>query len=229
VTLKSSEVLVERGGALAQADELRLDGTIKGVKSGGQLLIVGDIAYLDLAGGHAAIPGQEYLCYRLSGPVLDPISGDDLGSRVTVSGVVKVIHVDEGEVLARVTHAYVDIRVGDSFRLRGEKMPKSRPAPLTGDLSGCLASIRGGLELAGKGEVVYLDLGTSQGVQPGMRFIVARPVASQEQQDSFESAPIQANGDLGVVEVLAALKHTSTAVVIRSSNAMKVGDRIRLR
>ena len=113
--LNSSEVLVERGGALAQADELRLDGKIQGVRSGGHLLVVNDIAYLEMAGGHAAVPGQEYLSYRLSDPVLDPISGDDLGSRVTVSGVLKVIHVDGAEVLARVTHSYVDLRVGDSF------------------------------------------------------------------------------------------------------------------
>ena len=108
-------------------------------------------------------------------------------------------------------------------------MPHPRPAPLAGDLRGSLAAIRGGQELAGKGEVVYLDLGASQGVQPGMRFIVERPVGTQEQQDSFDSAPIQANGDLGVVEVLSVLRHTCTALVIRSSNAMKVGDRIRLR
>jgi|GEM_PF-3076408 hypothetical protein len=229
LALSPAEVQVERAGCLAQADEIPFEGAITGAKSGGQLLIVGDIAYLEMADGHAAVPGQEYLSYRLSDPVLGPISGDDLGSRVTVSGVLKVIRVDEREVLARVTRVYTDVRVGDSFRLRGEKIPHSRPQPLAGDLSGSLAAIRGGLELAAKGEVVYLDLGADQGVQPGMRFIVQRPFSTQEQQDSFESAPIQANGDLGVVEVLSVKRHTCTALVIRSSNALKVGDSIHLR
>jgi hypothetical protein len=229
LALSPAEMQVERAGCLAQAGEIPFEGTITGVRSGSQLLIVGDIAYLEMANGHAAVPGQEYLSYRLSDPVLDPISGDDLGGRVTVSGVLKVIRVDEREVLARVTRVYLDVRVGDSFRLRGEKIPHSRPQPLAGDLSGSLAAIRGGLELAAKGEVVYLDLGAAQGVQPGMRFIVHRPFSTQEQQDSFESAPIQANGDLGVVEVLSVLSRTCTALVIRSSNALKVGDSIRLR
>ncbi len=229
VALSSPEILVERAGAVAQADEIPLDGRIHSAKSGGEFLFTGDTATLSLAGGHALAPGQEILSFRLSNPVIDPVGGADLGRLVAVSGVLKVTRVDGDEVLARVTKSYQDVRVGDSFRLRGEKIPHHRPKALAGDLRGCLVAIRGYYELAAKGEVVYLDLGSAQGVEPGLRFTVQRKYPTEARRDSFDSAPIEANGDLGQVEVLSVLRNTSAAVVIRSSNVMKVGDRVRLR
>jgi hypothetical protein len=225
----AAALLVERAGELAQADELRVDGKIQGVKTGGSLLVAGDIGFLNLADGHSAVPGQEFLSYRLSNPVLDPVTGADLGRVVTVSGVLKVIRVDGDEVQVRVRKTYVDIRVGDSVRRRGEKPAHAHAKTLPGDLSGYVAAVHDSLGLAYKGVVVYLDLGSDQGIEPGLRFTVSRPAAQSVAQEFLDSTSSEANGDLGVVEVISVLRNTCTARVIKDINVIKPGDHVRLR
>jgi hypothetical protein len=98
------------------------------------------------------------------------------------------------------------------------------PQTKTKDISGYILEVMDGRTAVGQLDIVYLDKGSADGVEPGDRFVVY----TGQKNDSYtgEGKATLPRMLVGETQVILVKEHTSTAVVRKSINALVVGDHI---
>jgi hypothetical protein len=93
--------------------------------------------------------------------------------------------------------------------------------PLSGKTRGYIVNLKGGthLENAGEGQVVQVNLGRDDQIQPGEFLTVFR-------EEHLNGQPAQV---LGMLAVLTTESHTATAKIVAMRYAMRVGDGVEIR
>ncbi len=217
----SEETQIQCAGYIAGSDEddsIRLIGSEEGAQKWG--LATDDVIYLNRGSEDGISPGDRYYIQRRIRKV------PNFGWMIERSGWVTILAVQERNSMAVVTQACIDIHEGDYLipfeEIPVPLVPRVKPAtrldPPSGKITGhIVASVNDYAEL-GEGYLVSLDLGEEQGVIPGNLFTVYRHV--------YENAPRRALGHLAVLTVQ---RRTSTAKILYSRDAMRVGDNVELR
>jgi hypothetical protein len=224
---------VERVGGVLNAGEYRVDGRVARMK-GGEIFARENVQVaLSMEPGRQVYPGSVYTVFR-DGGVLST-GGDDaheVGQLIRNVGVVRVTRIEGDEVQARVIKQYDAIREGDLVRLRDPERMKYYAALRQGqgapalDLKGEVIGLLPPSLMARRGDVVYLDLGHANGVEPGMRLLLSR-----DPQDLGADGirALKATGRLGVVEVLNVSRDACVARVTQAADDVRVGDKVRYR
>jgi LysM repeat protein len=204
-------------------------GIIVATQNNRQLLGEGDMAYTDIGSESGARPGKYYSIFKNAGPVTHPVSSVVMGSKIVPLGTLKLKEMEEKTSSAVITNSFLEIGAGAYL------MPyrdRKREVPLRAadrDLSGYIVESLHGVITIGAGEIVYLDLGREQGLRPGNMLYVVRDVVPE--QKYFDFTPLGKLPDevLGAVVVVDAGKNTSTALVVKSVNAIYRGDRVEMK
>lgn len=164
--------------------------------------------------------GQEYFVRRLPQRFGMRRPDRDHPATVHTAGWIRIIGVDETLSTATVVHACDGMVTGDYLE------PFSMPAvpsvaagqPAYDDL----ATVLGGDEdrnIVGRAEFVIVDRGSDHGVAPGVSFVILRDTRSP-------GAPYVEVGE-GIV--LMTTPQSSTAEIIRTRDAIQVGDFVAFR
>lgn len=112
---------------------------------------------------------------------------------------------------------------------------KSRSAGGTGIVPGMTSSHLGNLSkgIVGEGQIVYVDLGVRDGVQPGNLFLIYRPLDLSHQVGKISGDAKRLLADerivLGELVVLKVEERAATALVTFSAGGVAVGDLVELR
>jgi len=204
-------------------------GVIVATDHNRELLGEGDIAYTDIGSDSGAKSGKYYSIFKNAGPVSHPVSNVIIGSRIVPLGTLKLEEMEEKTSSAVITHSFLEIGTGAylmPYRNRKREVPL-RAADR--DLSGYIVESLNGIITIGMGEVVYLDLGREQGLKTGNMLYVVRDVVPE--QKYFDFTPLGKLPDevLGAVVVVDTGKNTSTALVVKSINAIYRGDRVEMK
>jgi len=176
-----------------------------GEESGAKTQFVpGDIVYLNVGAGWIVNPGGEYMVLRR---VQDLVRQEvyprqyrrllELGIMYLESGRLRVNIVRQGSATATVLHTCDAISVGDiciPFNTKQEPPIQTGRrldpfAPPSGKTSGTIVAGKGFLMLLGQRDVVYLDIGSKQGVALGQYYRVYRPF--DRPNDVFQKASMQ--------------------------------------
>ena len=137
--------------------------------------ITGDLLYI--AGGLDAgfKVGQQFWLVTPEQEVVHPVTGKSLGRLYQYRGRAEIKTVEERSSIVRVTHACTDVLLG-SFLKPFEPIPvplARKSPPLTaGDLpsgkaTGRIVFTKDGLVALGLGQMVIVDLGAANNLQPG--------------------------------------------------------------
>lgn len=224
---------VERAGLVVSASEYRVDGRIARTKDGQYFAKRGTQVALRMEPGRQVYPGSIYTAFHDQG-VLSRSGGDqqEVGMLMRNVGVLKVIRIEGEEVLARVEKQYEVIREDDLVRLRDpdrlryyNSVRQGAPA-VSLDLSGEVLGAAPPKLVANAGDVLYLDLGRSQGVVPGMKLNLYRPATELGVNDVRD---LKVTGRLGQVVVVNVSRDACVARVLRSNGEVRRGDRVRYR
>jgi len=204
-------------------------GMIVATQNNRKLLGEGDIAYTDIGSDSGAKSGKYYSIFKNAGPVSHPVSNVIIGSRIVPLGTLKLEEMEEKTSSAVITYSFLEIGTGAylmPYRDRKREIPL-RAADR--DLSGYIVESLNGIITIGMGEVVYLDLGREQGLKTGNMLYVVRDVVPE--QKYFDFTPLGKLPDevLGAVVVVDTGKNTSTALVVKSINAIYRGDRVEMK
>ncbi len=184
-----------------------------------------DVVYLKMDELDKARPGQRFSTYRVLNDVVHPATGDELGRKVLVTGVVRITEVDEHFARAIIDDSFFEIERGDL--LMPERKHNVRVAPKQNliDLEGYVVDDLRPIVEMGTFNVVFIDRGEKDGVQVGNRLFVLR--RSDDYLDLDDEAqgrlPAEQLGELMVVETQ---DRTATALVTRAAQEIHRGDRL---
>ena len=187
-----------------------------------------DIVYADLGRANGANVGDRFSVYKRMGAVSHPVTNMILGDRVMPLGELQLSEVEEKASKAIITRSFQEISAG-SFLLPYRDTKVTVPLKAADrDLVGYIVETQTGNIALAVRDVVYLDLGSSQGVQPGNMLYIVRDVAPDQRyaQAKIERLPVDVIGALVVVQIGI---NSSTAVIVKSVDTVYRGDRVELK
>ena len=212
-------------GLLLEKD-LATAGRIIAGQHGRLILGEEDTVFTDIGSSHGGADGSKYTILRRSKMVRHPVTNDDLGYQVYPLGTVQLTHVTELNSRGIISSSFKEIEPGDLLvpyqntkrRIVSLKMAKQ-------SLHGVIVESGTGNDSIAAGDVVYLDLGGLQGVEPGNILYIIRKVTIEKMMvDRYVGQlPNEVVGALVVVEVGS---KTSTAIVIKSIDAIFKGNEV---
>ncbi len=177
-----------------------------------------DIVYVKVNNQENVNIGDKYLIYAPLQKVRHPITGKKYGRLIRGMGILQITAKDSSDVLtARITLSFDAIDKNDLLTPYQEPAlvypPKGKRAK---DISGYILETADHHSINAQTDIVYLDKGSVDGVEPGDRFLVyARPA-----EKGFPRKKI------GEVQVFLVKEHTATAVVTKSREEMGRGNQI---
>ncbi len=189
----------------------------------------GDLTFI--AGGTSTglTAGETYLLIAEGDLVEHPRTHEVIGRRYEFRGQVRVLCADATQSRGIITQSCSEIPIGSRLKPMPQiPIPLARipalPAfcdPMSGKTRGYIISAKGGdfLEALGEGQLVQINLGRDDQVQPGEFLTVFR-------EDTLNGQPPQV---LGQLAVLTSESHTATAKIVAMRYAMRIGDRVEIR
>jgi hypothetical protein len=187
-----------------------------------------DVLYLNKGATAGIKAGDEVALHHPTYKVKHPRSGKTLGTKIETTGFGRVILIDDNVASVMVERVCADIHVGDyvtpadrpSVPLILRRIPADRLTAPSGKAHGFVVDIADDVMIAGTGQFVSIDLGSSDGLAPGNVLSVYRTM--------YPSVPTPRNV-VGEVTVIAVRERTSTAKITYSNDAFLNGDEVELR
>ncbi|MDH5637967.1 MAG: hypothetical protein OEZ04_05710 [Nitrospinota bacterium] len=186
-----------------------------------------DIVYINRGSANGVARGMKFaVLKREKGSVYHPVSGSNLGRMVTLEGVLEVQEASVKIAKAKVIKSFSSLERGDLL-IPYEKplLPSLDPDTpvLDKDVKGYIVRAREPKRGMSKGDVIFIDVGSSRGVDVGDVFIVIdnRAVVRNDGR-AVQGIP----KIIGRVKVLTTRKSTATALVTNSRSVIYPGDKI---
>lgn len=192
-----------------------------------QIFAVDDVIYTDIGRDRAGKVGDRFTAFKRHAAISHPVTNQILGYRVIPLGVIQLAEMADKSSKAIITETFLEIEPGASLvPYKNRKREITLKAPEV-DLSGYIVETRTGIQALAAGDIAYIDLGERQGAKPGNILYVVRNV--KVEIDYFSKSdydlPVDVVGALLIVE---SAENTSTALVIKSIDAIYKGDRLEM-
>lgn len=184
-----------------------------------------DIVYIDLGKAHGAGIGDRFSIFKKMDAISHPVTNIILGNKVIPLGTLQVSEAEDKVSKAIITKSYMEIGAGafiTPYRERKKEVPLKAADR---DLSGYIVETKTGNAALAAGDVAYLDLGSSNGVEPGNMLYIVRDVTPDRKflEVPVDRLPREVIGALVIVETG---KNTSTALIVKSIDTVYRGDKV---
>lgn len=226
------EVAAEKTYTLYGTEGLLVDngfrpyGSVVGMLHDRIIAGVDDIVYTDIGTDLKANGGDKFSIFRKDVSVNHPLSNEGLGFKMIPLGTLQLTDVERKASRAIITKSTREISPG--AYLLPYKENRRREISLKSsvkELKGCIVESYNGANTIAAGDVVYIDLGTSQGAEAGNMLYVVRDVTIDQRyvEGRIDNLPQEL---IGALVILEAGKKTSSALVVKSIETVYKGDRI---
>jgi len=205
-------------------EELDSAGTLIDTVDNRILMATGDPVFVKMKEPSSATPGKPFSLFRIGEEVEHPVTGVPIGYRVISLGALRITDIDGEVATAKITVAHEEIQRGDLVRpfspARSEVVLKRSER----ELSGYLVAARGDQVLLGQNDVIYVDLGSKDGLEVGNLLYISRSRKATELglEEDIQLPDVL----LGSAVVLETRPKTATALVLKSADALQLGDRV---
>ncbi len=218
-----SEKVLLSSGYLARNDHPF--GYITGFDGRMTIALSGDVVYFNHGADSNVKAGDRFFVYKTGRTVTFPGASEEFGYLVTIAGLIEVAEVGDVSSTAVVRAEYDEIEKGDGLTPEFAVIPpKIDPdKPLENKLiSGEIVCERFGKGAISIGDVVYLNVGRSDGVAEADVFGVLEPQRKKRwwEWGGEEKLP---DHQIGKLVVILVRDGTSTAVVSSANDEIKVG------
>lgn len=185
-----------------------------------------DTVFTDVGKNHGGTDGAKYSILRKSKEVEHPVTGDKIGFRVYPLGMLQLTQVTELNSRGIISTSFKEIEPGDI--LVPYQPVKRRTVALkvtTKPLRGVIVESTNANTVIAAGDVVYLDLGASQGAEPGNLLYVIRKVEIEKMLVDRYVGQLPSEV-VGAVVIVETGNNTSTAIVVKSIDAIFKGNEV---
>jgi hypothetical protein len=201
-------------------------GTIISIHNNRNIAGDDDIVYTDIGKERGVKGGDKFAVFRKDGTVSHPVSNEILGTKITPLGTIQLTDLEKSTSRAIISKTNQEITPG-SYLLPARE-DKRREIPLkmsVRELKGYVVDSYSGMSIIAAGDIIYIDLGSDHGAEPGNMLYVVRDVTIDVSSTSgyAEKLPQEL---LGAIVILETGKKTSTALVVKSIDAIYKGDRL---
>jgi len=182
-----------------------------------------DLIYIN-KGKNQVSPGALFTVFRSQDMVLHPETDQEIGYPVQILGIVEVEQVFDKIARAKITKSFSEIHLQDRIKAYQQIPLPARSEPKAKIQGMLIASEDGRLNLATQ-NIVFLDQGKRQQIQPGNRFSIYRkdPISDGNFKGKDSPWPEIINDVIGELLIIRAEENTSTAVITESKDAIMVG------
>lgn len=207
---------------------LKPSGFIISTYQNRQMVGEDDIVYTDLGKEHGTKVGDRFSIYKKLGAISHPVTNVILGYKAVPLGTLQISETDEKVSKAIVTKSFMEIGAGSYLMPYSDRKRDIALKSSDRELTGYIVETQTGNKAIAAGDVVYLDLGRSQGVAVGnMLYIVRDVIPDQKFLDvPVDKLPAEL---IGAVVVVDTGENTSTALVVKSIDTVYRGDRVELK
>jgi LysM repeat protein len=187
-----------------------------------------DIVYLKMDPSQQVKAGDRLTVARPGFVVTHPWTRQGVGRVLYAAGILEVTGLRGEVALARVIYSCDPMTLGD--RVVPFSMPPFPPAdkvaqPATRQLEGAIIDAARQLHSVAQQQIVFLDLGRTQGVNPGDVFAIYRPSQPVVNPATGQTVAIPPERR-GEATVLRVTDTTSTAVISESARDSSPGDHV---
>jgi hypothetical protein len=155
--------------------------------------------------------GERLLAINKVKTVRHPRTDKNLGLLVHVTGILEVTGIQEGYFKARITQGFRESKAGDDVIPFMETLPPVVPEVIrTPDIGGYIVESYMTTKMTSQRDVIFLDKGINDGLEPGDTFSV------------FSDGELRITE--GTIQVISLKPETSTAIIIKSSRELLIGD-----
>jgi hypothetical protein len=181
-------------------------------------ILVMMILYVNIRSTEDVNIGDKYIMFNRLNKVKHPVTGREYGRLIKILGILRITAKDSPVCIPRRITLSFDVS-GKGTMLMPYQEPSliyDKPQTITKDIAGYILEVMDGRTINGQHDIVYLDKGSADGVEPGDRFVVY-------------TGPEEANLPrklVGETQVILVKEHTSTAVVRKSTNVLIKGDQV---
>jgi hypothetical protein len=178
-----------------------------------------DIVYVNIRSKEEANIGDKYIMFIPLNNVKHPVTGNKYGKLIRILGILQITAKKDASGLytARITLSF-DVS-GKGTMLMPYQEPTliyDTPHTKTKDISGYILEVMENRTVNAQHDIVYLDKGSADGVEPGDRFVVY----TGQKKVTYPRSLV------GETQVIIVKQHTSTAVVRKSTDAIVKGDQV---
>ncbi|HEY6843242.1 MAG TPA: LysM peptidoglycan-binding domain-containing protein [Thermoanaerobaculia bacterium] len=191
----------------------------------------GDLVFIDGGTSTGLAAGESYILVEPRELISNPATQDVIGREYEYVGQLRVLCAEATRSRAIITQSCKEIPIGAGLKpIPQIPIPLARIPSLPGfcdpasaKATGYIIASQGGawLESLGDGQLVQINLGRDEQVQPGEFLTVFRDTNTGDVHDQRQV--------LGELAVLTSENHTSTARIVMMRRAMKIGDRVEIR
>ncbi|UGS90986.1 LysM peptidoglycan-binding domain-containing protein [Ralstonia wenshanensis] len=191
----------------------------------------GENAYArGLPAGEGGQAGTEWQAYRPVRPLKDPVTGNVLGYEADFLGTLRVVRAATGPQAVtkmEVLSSKEEMGVGSQLMPLPPRVPvRYTPHAPEGDVHGAVAKVTGGVRFGGTDQVVVLNIGSQEGLEPGHVLSLARAGAVVKDATAGNEAVQLPAERYGLAFVFRVFPHVAYALVTDASNAVEVGDSV---
>ena len=185
-----------------------------------------DIVYTDIGADRNAAGGDKFSVFRKDVSVKHPLNNEEMGFKIIPLGTLQLTDVERKSSRAIITKSSLEISPGAYLLPYKENRRREITLKSTGnDLKGYIIDSYSGVSIIAAGDIVYIDLGSSQGAEAGNMLYIVRDVTIDQRyvEGRIDRLPQEL---LGALVILETGKKTSTALVVKSIDTIYKGDRI---
>jgi len=207
--LISRELFLQSGYIIDNLNAIKIIGDIFKAERNRTLIGRGDIVYINFRA--AKKTGDKF--YIISSPkkIIHPVTAEDIGYLIRIKGVLKLIGQDRGYQKALILESYDEIFTNDmlisfySVELPIKPCEERRPI-----LHGTIIMLSKDSNVSGAGDIIYLDVGSSDGIKAGDIFDIV----------SSEKPAVT----IGAAQIVSTNNRTAVALIKSTSQEIKAGD-----
>ena len=218
---------------IISSEELASAGSIDGSFEEREMLAPHDTAYVKFKGSTQPAVGARYALFRKEGTVMNPNTHQPAGERIKILGEVKVISVRGQNATIYLLDATEEIVRGDliaTWTNTDQKSVEVKPNTKSVEAT-ILSSDNDDLSSLGEYHQVYIDKGRADGVEVGNTLSVHRRgdgmggFGGPSDYGNVPQGPgAMADETVGLLVVIDAKEHVSTALVLKSIRELRPGE-----
>ena len=217
--------LVGGGAGFLLEKDFRPTGYIISTYQNRQMVGDDDVVYTDIGKEQEAKVGDRFSIFKKMEAVSHPVTNFIMGYKVIPLGVLQLSEVGAKASKAIVAKSFMEIGPGSYLMPYRDRKREVALKASTRELSGYIIATQTGNRANAAGDVAFLDLGSSHGIEVGNMLYVVREVELDQQYVRRDSGKLPAEV-IGALIIVEAVEKTSSALIVKSFDTFYLGDRV---
>lgn len=222
-------IVVPAGVSFISESEQRSGGTIFDFPIARHFAATGDTVFVRMPAETSVRVGESLQILKSNAEIIHPVSKKRLGFQVDQLGTLEITALGTDLQTAIIRKNFREVERGawlTPSRSIREKIALRRAER---ELNGMVVGTASHKELQGPSEILFIDLGESQGLRAGNLLTTTRPRQATDLalKDKKDVALVYPEELIGYALVVATNQETATAVILKSLGPTVIGDLVR--